>query len=270
MSAHNALYRYLFQQKKIAYIPSQCDGTDGALRQLEQAGLLSEKEGLNFLSKQFQIMQVDLKLEQTPNTLPSWDLFDFPVLWSNRLCPIKETNSSIVLACCNPFIFDIKKSLNFQTGKTIELVLSPESAILAKLQIAMGGEDISEVQLGRERNRVLVIDDDPDVCEVISLQLFHEDYEVDRASNGLEGLEKVAETNPDLVLLDLRMPVCNGEEFLEKLKANKQTSNLPVIVFTALDTEETEIELLKKGATDFVSKTASKNVLSSRIKTALS
>ncbi|MCB0335198.1 MAG: response regulator [Bdellovibrionales bacterium] len=270
MSDHNALYRYLYQQKLISHIPQHVPGTEGPLRQLEQAGLLSEIDGLRFLGKKFHMKHVDWTKVESPELLPSWDTFEFPTLWAQRVCPIEESASSLTIACCNPFNSTVHKALSFQCGKTIELALSPEAEILVHLRsIIEMPSQLKSLPAKTQKNRVLVIDDDPDIRDLLGLQLYHENYQVDSAKDGNEGLAKVYETNPDLVLLDLRMPECSGEEFLKNLRTDSSKSNLPVIVYTAVDSEENEITLLKLGAIDFVSKGASKNVLASRIKKAL-
>ena len=81
------------------------------------------------------------------------------------------------------------------------------------------------------KKKVLLVDDDPGVRRMLLRVLEEEDYEVVPAANGLEALEVVTNAAPDLVLLDLNLPVQNGWETLERL--NNENPSLPVIIITA-------------------------------------
>lgn len=81
--------------------------------------------------------------------------------------------------------------------------------------------------------RVLVIDDDLDIRECLADVLSCAGYEVRTAQNGLEGLDSLKGFEPCVVLLDLMMPVMNGQEFLTKVRAQKEHQQLPVVVVTA-------------------------------------
>ena len=118
-------------------------------------------------------------------------------------------------------------------------------------------------------SRILLVEDEPDMREILSLILQKENFEVIEASNGEEALKKLDAAPPQLVLCDLMMPVMGGKEFLAKLRADVQTRQIPVIILTAVDSEENEITLLDIGATDFISKAASTSVVITRIKSAL-
>jgi two-component system chemotaxis response regulator CheY len=84
-------------------------------------------------------------------------------------------------------------------------------------------------------SHILVIDDDFDIRECLSDVLSAAGYEVRTAQNGLEGLMalRAGDYSPCVVLLDLMMPVMSGQEFLEKVRAEKKLQNLPVVVVTA-------------------------------------
>lgn len=118
---------------------------------------------------------------------------------------------------------------------------------------------------GMRRDKILLVEDDPDTRHVLAMILAREQFEVFEATNGMEGLDLVYSQQPDIVLCDLMMPVMDGKEFLSKMRRNGQTKNVPVIILTAVDTEQNEVELLTLGATDFVSKTSSAKVMISRI-----
>lgn len=120
-----------------------------------------------------------------------------------------------------------------------------------------------------EKQKVMIIDDDADVRNVLEQMLALELYEVSTAINGRDGLEQLFDKIPDLILLDLNMPQMNGREFLLRLRSHPKAQNIPVVVLTAVDTEVSEEEMLELGARDFVGKAASRKILMSRVRNAL-
>jgi len=111
-------------------------------------------------------------------------------------------------------------------------------------------------------HKILIIDDDSGIVEVIKNALTKKNYEVFTASNGNEGLELVKKTPPDLILLDVMMPSMNGYEFLRALKALKIIEGkamIPVIVITAKEEME---ELFKfEGVKEYLVKPAESSEL---------
>ena len=83
------------------------------------------------------------------------------------------------------------------------------------------------------RGKVLVIDDDPEVVEIVKLNLEVEGYEVVPAYDGREGLAKAFEESPDIIILDIIMPELDGYEVFRKLREDPRTSRVPVIMLTA-------------------------------------
>ncbi len=120
-----------------------------------------------------------------------------------------------------------------------------------------------------KKQKILLVEDDPDIRAILKLVFARELYEVIEATNGLEGLNKVYEHSPQIILCDLMMPVMDGREFLLKLRANQQTRDIPVIMLTAINTEENEVALIDLGANDFVSKGTASAVMLSRVRRAL-
>lgn len=112
---------------------------------------------------------------------------------------------------------------------------------------------------------VLVIDDDQANIEVLN-EILEADYEVLFATNGLQALELARTTQPDLILLDIIMPGIDGFEVCERLKGDKCTSNIPVIFVTELNNIQAEIEGLKVGAIDYISKPISPPVVQMRVR----
>ncbi|MBN1303776.1 MAG: response regulator [Anaerolineales bacterium] len=81
--------------------------------------------------------------------------------------------------------------------------------------------------------RILCIEDEPEMIDLIRLILSRRGFEVDGAAGGTEGLQKIRELLPDLVLLDLMMPDMDGWEVYQQMKADNKTRDIPVIVVTA-------------------------------------
>ncbi len=102
--------------------------------------------------------------------------------------------------------------------------------------------------------RILVVDDEPDVIELLSFNLKASGYEVLSAEDGEEGLRKARQEYPDLVLLDLMLPKIDGVEVCKILRRDLATERLPIIMLTAKATEIDRILGLEFGADDYVTK----------------
>ncbi len=104
------------------------------------------------------------------------------------------------------------------------------------------------------KNKILVVDDEPDFVEMITLRLEANNYEVLAAYNGKEALKKVESDKPDAVLLDILMPGLDGLNVLSKIR--KKNKNLPVYIITAFSNKE-RFELARKlNASGFIVKTS--------------
>ncbi len=88
------------------------------------------------------------------------------------------------------------------------------------------------------KKKICIVDDDPDLREIYLMKFNQEGFEVFLATNGEEGLQVIREKQPDIILLDLQMPVKNGIEVLEELDGDAVLSKIPVIVLTNIDNEE--------------------------------
>ncbi|MEE8425601.1 MAG: response regulator, partial [Elusimicrobiota bacterium] len=82
-------------------------------------------------------------------------------------------------------------------------------------------------------SRILIVEDDADLVSLISHALYQAEYEVNYAFNGKEGYDKILSTHPDLILLDLKMPVLSGTDVLKLMAENTMLRDIPVIVMTA-------------------------------------
>jgi len=106
----------------------------------------------------------------------------------------------------------------------------------------------------RREVKVLVVDDDPDLVPLLQAMLSAENYTLLSACNGMQGLTLARSEHPDVVLLDLLMPGMSGFEVLEKLRADAETADIPVIVLTAIDVTVGQRELLSEYAQGLVRK----------------
>ncbi len=117
---------------------------------------------------------------------------------------------------------------------------------------------------------VLVVDDDPDVCDLVTYKLEQSGFEVRRASDGDAALREVARRVPDLVLLDIMMPGISGLEVLERWRSDQATAAIPVVMLTA-KAQENDVERgFELGADDYVVKPFSPRELVRRVTAVLS
>lgn len=117
--------------------------------------------------------------------------------------------------------------------------------------------------------KIVVVEDEADILELLTYNLKREGFDVVSADNGLQGLNLIKQHLPDIVLLDLMMPGMDGLEVCKHMRAHKPSANIPVIMVTA-KSEESDIVLgLGLGADDYVSKPFSPKELIARIKASL-
>jgi len=102
--------------------------------------------------------------------------------------------------------------------------------------------------------KILIIDDSPEIRDIIQMRLENVNYKSITAQNGKEGLEKAEAENPDLILLDIKMPVMDGYDTLRQLRQNPNLKDMPVIMVTASHKAENIATALSYGITDYVVK----------------
>lgn len=113
--------------------------------------------------------------------------------------------------------------------------------------------------------KILIVDDEPDILEIIEFHLRKEDFEVYKAKDGNEAIEKAKLVRPDLIVLDMMMPHRNGLEVCEILKAQPAFKDTLILFLTAISDDQHEINGLEMGADDYVNKPIKPKVLVSRI-----
>lgn len=102
--------------------------------------------------------------------------------------------------------------------------------------------------------KVLVVEDDPLLSRMYLRVFTFEGFEIQMAENGQVGLDKLREFRPDIILIDVMMPVMNGEEMLARLKADPATKDIPVIMLTNLADPKAAESMMAKGALQYVVK----------------
>ncbi len=121
--------------------------------------------------------------------------------------------------------------------------------------------------MGRER--ILVVEDEPDIAHVLDYNLTRDGYRVEVASEGDEALDRIVADAPDLVLLDLMLPGMDGLEICRRVKEDPVTREIPVIMVTAKGEESDVVLGLGLGADDYISKPFSPRELLARVRAVL-
>jgi len=119
--------------------------------------------------------------------------------------------------------------------------------------------------------KILIIDDEEDFCLFFKRNLeLVGNFKVIIATNGKKGILLARQHKPDVIILDLVMPRTSGLEILKRLKENKNTLSIPVIVLTVKDDDESRIKTLELFSEDYIVKPTTASVLGSRIESVLS
>ena len=118
-------------------------------------------------------------------------------------------------------------------------------------------------------SKILVIDDEVHIVELLKFNLEISNYNVDFAYDGLDGYMKAKNDKPDLILLDWMLPNITGIELLKKIRSDKELMQVPVIMLTAKNMENDKIEGLEQGADDYITKPFSVKELLARISSVL-
>ncbi len=117
--------------------------------------------------------------------------------------------------------------------------------------------------------KILIVDDEPDLAELVSYNLKKEGFEVSSASDGEEALKKIRKGNFNLVILDLMLPGIQGMELCRILRNDTKTKHLPIIMLTAKGEDVDKILGLEMGADDYIAKPFSPRELVARVKAVL-
>ncbi|MGY8920093.1 MAG: response regulator transcription factor [Flavobacteriales bacterium] len=117
--------------------------------------------------------------------------------------------------------------------------------------------------------KILLVDDEPDILEIISYSLESEGYSVYKANNGLQAIEIAEKETPDLIIMDLMMPEMNGVEACEQIRKSKKLKNVIITFLSARSEDFSQIAGFDAGADDYITKPIRPKVLLSKIKALL-
>ena len=119
--------------------------------------------------------------------------------------------------------------------------------------------------MAAETKKILIVDDEPDILEIITYNLQINGYDVQTAKDGDQGLQKAREFKPDLIILDIMMPKKNGIEVCKILRSQPEYDDTLIIFLTALNDELSHVKGLEFGADDYISKPVSPKIMVSKV-----
>ena len=117
-----------------------------------------------------------------------------------------------------------------------------------------------------QKATVLIVDDEPFNIDVLQQELEELNYQIITAANGQEALSKIKSHQPDLILLDLMMPVLDGFAVLSQIKADNDLRDIPVIIVSAADDSKSIVKGIKQGADDYITKPIDAEHLKKKVK----
>ena len=117
--------------------------------------------------------------------------------------------------------------------------------------------------------KIVLIDDDLDTLRLVSLMLRRQGYDITAATSGQEGLDKVFEVNPDLILLDVMMPDMDGYEVARRLRGKPETVDIPILMFTAKTQLDDKVSGFESGVDDYLTKPTHPSELQAHVKALL-
>ena len=207
--------------------------------------------------------------------------------------------ASDTLQVIENFIKFIEKSVKEKDGSIVSMlskgILQPESETLMKsffdiiVDVRHGGEMHANIGLNtldllykiedgtitfehmkkkvkRDRLKILVVDDEPDIPELVKLLLVNEPYDFVAAYGGYDAIDMAISEIPDMILLDIMMPDMDGYEVVKKLKESKVARDIPIIMVSAKSEVDDKIRGMELGIDDYVSKPFDMRELNARIK----
>ena len=121
----------------------------------------------------------------------------------------------------------------------------------------------------KSKIKILIVDDEPDIIEILKFNLENEGYKVFSAENGKEALKLADQILPNLIILDLMMPIMDGIEACERLRMDKKYNNTLIMFLSARGEDYSQIAAFDSGADDYVTKPIKPRILNSKVKALL-
>jgi two-component system alkaline phosphatase synthesis response regulator PhoP len=119
--------------------------------------------------------------------------------------------------------------------------------------------------MNKKEIKILLVDDEPDILEIVSYNLKNDGYQIYTANNGLEAIELATKINPQLIILDIMMPKMDGIEACEKIRKIKKLEDVIITFFSARNEDFSQIAGLNAGADDYITKPIKPKVLVSKV-----
>jgi len=190
--------------------------------------------------------------------------------------------SGIGLAITKEFVTlhrgEIKVQSKPEEGSTFSFTLNLRVAdTAADMEIPVSGsteamaaaeDEADNRQEMRTKPLILIVEDDEDFRKYLK-EMLEPAYKTIEANHGKEGWQKALFNHPDLVLCDIQMPVMNGFELVKKVKTDKRTRHIPIILITAADTPQAQIDGLETGAIDYITKPFDLTILKAKVQNIL-
>lgn len=123
--------------------------------------------------------------------------------------------------------------------------------------------------MNKQKIKVLLVDDEPDILEILEFNLSNEGYQIFTASNGKEALKVADQQLPHLIILDVMMPIMDGMEACERLRMDKRFQNTVIMFLSARGEDYSQVAALESGADDYVTKPIKPRILNSKVKALL-
>ena len=118
----------------------------------------------------------------------------------------------------------------------------------------------------RDSIKILCVDDEPDILEILKYNLSNEGYDISIANDGLSGIKKAKEINPNLIIMDVMMPNMDGIQACENLRADEKFNDTIIMFLTARGEDYSHVAAYEAGADDYVTKPVKPKVLVSKVK----
>ncbi len=121
----------------------------------------------------------------------------------------------------------------------------------------------------KSKIKILLVDDEPDILEILSFNLSNEGYKIFTAENGKEALDVAVKQLPDLIILDVMMPIMDGIETCERLRIDKRFKDTLIMFLSARGEDYSQVAAFESGADDYVTKPIKPRILNSKVKAML-
>ena len=178
-----------------------------------------------------------------------------PKLWQllSKVLDQKITKSNIKTILEKKLEKTLEKTISDRPQET-ESSLSASFSPVSSSPVPSSPIQLSPVVSVSEKGNILLVDDQPENLKLLSDLLEEQGYEVQQAINGVIALQAIAVGSPDVVLLDIHMPQLDGYTVCQKLKANPETQDIPVIFVSALDEAWDKVKAFSVGGSDYITK----------------